>query len=110
MSRATLTEEQRHGVELAQVQMPLQASSLEVLPVVVDGLLPLYGSDGYESARIAATSYIVGAALYLQFGPDAGEHAVETFSVFDPADFNTSIALMGYEDQRQLMGTATAIQ
>lgn len=105
-----LTKPQRRGIELAHVQMPLVGGSLEVLGFVVEGLLPIYGTDECEPARKAATSYIVGAALFLQFGADAADQLAGIFSVFDSADFDTQAAVIGYGDQREMMQTPRSIQ
>lgn len=105
-----LTEHQLRGLELARVQMPLQVSAVEAVPLAVEGLIHLYGTDAFEAARVAVTSYLVGAGFCLQFGPGAGEYLGDAFAEFDRASFDVDIAAMGFSDQCKLVPLAHTVQ
>jgi hypothetical protein len=105
-----LTEHQLHGLELAKLQMPLQVSALEAVPLAVEGLIRLYGTEAYESAHVAVTSYLVGAGFCLQFGPEAGDCLSDAFAAFDSASFDVDIAAMGFSDQCKLVPLTHSVQ
>ncbi|PUE15488.1 hypothetical protein [Limnohabitans sp. WS1] len=106
----SMTDHHQKGVDHAMLMMPLKCSFMDALPHVVESLVPLYGTDGYDQARIGATSFLVGASFCLHFGHESGIQAGDVFSGMDCSGFNPDIALEGFETQRRLTEQALSIQ
>jgi hypothetical protein len=104
-----MSEHEKVGLDLVRLQMPLVSGSLEAIPLAVELLVPLHGTEGYDHARIAATSFLVGASMCLQFGPQASEFAGEVLGGLGFEGFRPDFALMGFESQRQLTTHAQSV-